>query len=130
MVDPLSYFLFQPVVHEWCNKGCGMCYPVYGIVHIKEPLLLIRKSSPVLVGLVSSISGMESFVGLSQLFSGFKLGYSRIHTMCSFVSLHEILMCTAQPENDLVRRTTPGDTWRYLAIVNNGYKCDVFMVYC
>ena len=23
-----------------------MCYPVYGMVHIKEPLLLIGKSSP------------------------------------------------------------------------------------
>ena len=45
-VDPLSYFSFQPVLHVWCSKGCGMCYPVYGIVHIKEPLLLIRKSSP------------------------------------------------------------------------------------
>ena len=45
-VDPLSYFLFQPVLHDWCNKGCGMCYPVYGIMHIKEPLLLIGKSSP------------------------------------------------------------------------------------
>ena len=29
MVDPLSYFLFQPVLHNWCNKGRGMCYPVY-----------------------------------------------------------------------------------------------------
>ena len=45
-VDPLSYFLFQPVLHDWCNKSCGMCYPVYGMVHIKEPLLLLRKSSP------------------------------------------------------------------------------------
>ena len=44
-VDPLSYFSFQPVLHDWCNKGCGMCYPVCGMVHIKEPLLLIRKSS-------------------------------------------------------------------------------------
>ena len=44
-VDPLSYFSFQPVLHDWCNKGCGMCYPVCGIVHIKEPLLLIGKSS-------------------------------------------------------------------------------------
>ena len=44
-VDPLSYFLFQPVLHDWCNKGRGMCYPVYGMVHIKEPLLLIDKSS-------------------------------------------------------------------------------------
>ena len=26
-------------------KGCGMCYPVCGMVHIKEPLLLIIKNS-------------------------------------------------------------------------------------
>ena len=44
-VNPLSYCSFQPVLHDWCFKGCGMCYPVYGIVHIKEPLPLIRKSS-------------------------------------------------------------------------------------
>ena len=42
---PLSYFSFQPVLHEWCNKGRGMCYPVCGMVHIKEPLLLIDKSN-------------------------------------------------------------------------------------
>ena len=46
MVDPLSYFLSQPVLHDWGNKGSGMCYPVCGILYIKEPLLLIRKSSP------------------------------------------------------------------------------------
>ena len=46
MVAPLSYFSFQPVLHDWCNKGRGMCYPVCGMMHIKEPLLLIRKSSP------------------------------------------------------------------------------------
>ena len=40
-VDPLSYFPFQPVLHDWCNKGHGMCYPVFGMMHIKEPLLLI-----------------------------------------------------------------------------------------
>ena len=45
MMDPLSYFSFQPVLHDWCNKGRGMCYPVCGMVHIKEPLLLIDKSS-------------------------------------------------------------------------------------
>ena len=45
MVDPLSYFSFQPVLHNWCNKGRGMCYPVCGMLHMKEPLLLIRKSS-------------------------------------------------------------------------------------
>ena len=42
-VDPLSYFSFQPVLHDWCNKGSGMSYPVCGMVHIKELLLLIRK---------------------------------------------------------------------------------------
>ena len=45
-VDPLSYFSFQPVLNDWCNKGRGMCYPVCGMVHIKEPLLSIEKSSP------------------------------------------------------------------------------------
>ena len=29
-IDPLSYFSFQPVLHDWCNKGRGMCYPVCG----------------------------------------------------------------------------------------------------
>ena len=44
--SPLSYFSFQPVLHAWCNKGSGMCYPVCGRLHnIKEPLLLIDKSS-------------------------------------------------------------------------------------
>ena len=46
MVDPFNYFSFQPVYHDWINKGSGMCYPVCGMVHIKVPLLLIKKSSP------------------------------------------------------------------------------------
>ena len=45
-VNPLNYFSFQPVLHDWFNKGCGMYYPVCGMMHIKEPLLLIGKSSP------------------------------------------------------------------------------------
>ena len=43
MMDPLSYFSFQPVLHDWCNKGRGMCYLVCRMVHIKETLLLIGK---------------------------------------------------------------------------------------
>ena len=43
VVDPLSYFSFQPVLHDWCNKGCGMYSPVCGMMHIKEPLLPITK---------------------------------------------------------------------------------------
>ena len=45
MVDPLSYFSFQPVIYDRFNKGHDKCYPVCGMMHIKEPLLLIRKSS-------------------------------------------------------------------------------------
>ena len=39
MVDPLSYFSFTPVLHDWCNKDRGMCYPVCGMMHIKVHLL-------------------------------------------------------------------------------------------
>ena len=45
-ISPLNYFSFQPVLHDWCNKCLGICYPVCGVMHIKEPLLLIGKSSP------------------------------------------------------------------------------------
>ena len=48
-MDPLSYFSFQPVLHDWCNKGCGMCYPVSGMVHIKEPLCLLKRVANVAV---------------------------------------------------------------------------------
>ena len=41
----LGYFPFQPVVHNWFIKGRGMYCSVYGKVHIKDPLLLIKKSS-------------------------------------------------------------------------------------
>ena len=46
MVESLSFFLFQPVFYNWCNKDHGMYYPVCRMVHIKEPLLIIGKSSP------------------------------------------------------------------------------------
>ena len=39
------YSYMVSVLHDWFNKGRGMWYPVCGMVHIKEPLLLIRKSS-------------------------------------------------------------------------------------
>ena len=66
MVDTLSYFSFQPVLHDLSNKGRGIYilhsyvtsntthfdfkgrkeYPVCGMMYIKEPLLLIEKCSP------------------------------------------------------------------------------------
>ena len=45
MVDSLGYFSFQPVPHDCYNKRCSMCYSICGMVHIKYPLLLIKKSS-------------------------------------------------------------------------------------
>ena len=30
MVDSLNYFSFQPVLHNWYSKDCGMCCPVCG----------------------------------------------------------------------------------------------------
>ena len=47
-IDPssltqLNYFLYQPVLHGWCNKYHGMYYPVCGMVHIKDTLLLTGK---------------------------------------------------------------------------------------
>ena len=49
----LSYFSFQPVLHDLCNKGHGMCYSVRGMVHIKDPLLLS-------VGYVVAAAGFHS----------------------------------------------------------------------
>ena len=43
--EPIE-LLFQPVLHDWCNKGHGMYYPVCAMMHIKEPLLLIAKHNP------------------------------------------------------------------------------------
>ena len=45
-IDPSWGGPIEVVLHDWCNKGRGMCNPVCGMVHIKEPLLLIGKSSP------------------------------------------------------------------------------------
>ena len=41
-----TLFSLQPVLHDWCNKGRGMCYPVCWTVYIKYPHLPIEKSSP------------------------------------------------------------------------------------
>ena len=41
-----SIELFLVPASAPCNKGCGMCYSVCGIMHIKEPLLVIKKRSP------------------------------------------------------------------------------------
>ena len=32
------YFTFQPLLHEWCNKGRGMCFPVSGMFYLNSTL--------------------------------------------------------------------------------------------
>ena len=43
-VDPLSYFSFQPVLHNWCNKGRGMLSCLWDGAY-KRTLLLIGSCS-------------------------------------------------------------------------------------
>ena len=45
MMDPLSHFSFQPVLHDWCNKDHGMSSSMYDDAY-KKILLLIGKSIP------------------------------------------------------------------------------------
>ena len=42
---PFELFRVPASAPRMCNKGCGMCYPVCGIVIIKYPLLLFRKNN-------------------------------------------------------------------------------------
>ena len=42
---PIELFLVPASAPGYVLKGRGMCYPVCGMVHIKEPILLIGKSS-------------------------------------------------------------------------------------
>ena len=39
----IIYLLFQRVLHDWCNKGRGVCYTACRMVHIKDPLLANRQ---------------------------------------------------------------------------------------
>ena len=39
-IDPSKRGPIELFLHDWCNKGRGMCYPFCGMVNIKEPLLL------------------------------------------------------------------------------------------
>ena len=42
----IELFLVPASTPRVVYKGCGMCYPVCGMMHIKKNLLLIGKSSP------------------------------------------------------------------------------------
>ena len=39
-----AYKLLIPAsAHNWCNKGCGMYYPDCAMMHIQDPFLLIKE---------------------------------------------------------------------------------------
>ena len=63
----LYLFLFQPVLRNWCNKGCGMCYPVCWMVHAKHYMLLIVDHEVVAAGfLCISHSSQCSTIGVTK----------------------------------------------------------------
>ena len=55
MVNNHMYFSFHPVLHNWCNKGHGMCYPVWDGVY-KRSLGAKRKKWPMWRQRVSSLA--------------------------------------------------------------------------
>ena len=55
----LNTFSFQPVLHDWCNRGCGKCYPVCGMMTIVTPttidLILSRSSQSSTTGITKAM---------------------------------------------------------------------------
>ena len=79
--------------HNWCNKGSGMCYPVCGMVHIKERLLLIDKSS--LCGSSGFPFSLRSWCGGSsdQSFMGWTHWAISRSSQCSTTGVTKAVVC-------------------------------------
>ena len=79
---------FQLVLHDWGNKGCGMCCPVCGMVHIKEPLLLIGESSPYSSSTSVPIHHTSVFIHHTYTYTSHKCTYTShtIHHTCIYTS--------------------------------------------
>ena len=52
---PIELFLVQPELHDWCNKGRGMYYPVWDDAY-KRTLAANRKEYPMWRQQVSSLA--------------------------------------------------------------------------
>ena len=39
MVDPLRYYTFQAILHNWCNTDQNRFYPVCGMADTTDPKL-------------------------------------------------------------------------------------------
>ena len=70
-MDPLSYFSFQPVFHDWCNKGRCMCYLVCEMVHIKCVECIIKENISFLSSSLLRLCGVRHTV---KDYSGSKRG--------------------------------------------------------
>ena len=55
-VDLLGYFAFQPVLHNWCNKGSRLCFPVWWDGAYERTLAANRKEQPMWRQWVSSLT--------------------------------------------------------------------------
>ena len=88
MVDPFSYFLFQPEIHKWYNKGHGMCYCVFGMVHIKDFLLLIIGGS----WFSLSLSGHQPYI--RHHITGNKICYVHCKMKHFIPCLYSMCVCT------------------------------------
>ena len=136
VVNPLSYFSFQPVLHDWCNKDRGMCYPVCGMVHIKEPLLLIGKSSPCGRSMFPFSLSEWSFT-ICECLTPYNrksnvLSVSLNKTCPSFLpTLHQRARCSAVVEHHLKARSNarsilhsdPLSRFSFWVVLHEGRKC-------
>ena len=77
MIDPqlyifYGYFMFQSVVHDWFINFNSMFYSVFGILHIRYPLLFIGKSG--LLG--TSVFSLRPFVNKIMCLTSSRSGQS------------------------------------------------------
>ena len=103
---PIELFLYQPVFH----KGYGMCYPISGMVHIKDPVLLIRKSNPCsgdsgfpfpyLNGPIPLFTSIYMYINVSsaslnKALAFFQLEFYTIHRVVNHhIQVNSVLTCT------------------------------------
>ena len=57
----LVFFLFHPVFCDWYIKCCGIYYPVYWMMHLKDPLLSI-KSMKVMCKVLREIGSSDHLI--------------------------------------------------------------------
>ena len=95
IVDPLCYFSFQSMLHDWNNKGRCMSYT--GMLHIKEPLLLIRVAHVVEAGFLSrylngSLPYVRRHISVNVLSASLnKTLLSFLHLFISFSLSHWVI---------------------------------------